>query len=201
MSKTFQVIVIIWMSLTIVESIYTIKNNEVYVQRQIELDERDEILNKRLKVYERLSDPKTVQFYVSELNKIVDNMHRLGKIIDNGEEINVVLTRIEKTLKLLESQWDITLSNDLEMKETIKVVNNHIKDVDSRVRTDLESVLNKELEQIDLKIVKQFDQIENDLRDIRNLLTQIENSKIGKKIFQYSFGEAINDRLKRASTK
>ena len=184
MSKTFQVIVIIWMSLTIVESIYTIKNNEVYVQRQIELDERDEILNKRLKVYERLSDPKTVQFYVSELNKIVDNMHRLGKIIDNGEEINVVLTRIEKTLKLLESQWDITLSNDLEMKETIKVVNNHIKDVDSRVRADLESVLNKELEQIDLKIVKQFDQIENDLRDIRNLLTQIENSKIGKKIFQ-----------------
>ena len=184
MSKTFQVIVIIWMSLTIVESIYTIKNNEVYVQRQIELDERHEILNKRLLVYERLSDPKPVQFYVSELNKIVDNMHRLGKIIDNGEEINVVLTRIEKTLKLLESQWDITLSNDLEMKETIKVVNNHIKDVDSRVRTDLESVLNKELEQIDLKIVKQFDQIENDLRDIRNLLTQIENSKIGKKIFK-----------------
>ena len=115
MSKTFQVIVIIWMSLTIVESIYTIKNNEVYVQRQIELDERDEILNKRLKVYERLSDPKTVQFYVSELNKIVDNMHRLGKIIDNGEEINVVLTRIEKTLKLFESQWDISVSNDLEM--------------------------------------------------------------------------------------
>ena len=184
MSKTFQIIVIIWMALTIVESIYTIKNNEVYMKRQIELDDMDKKLSKRLKVYETLSNPKTVQFYVAELNKIVDNMHRLGKIIDNGEEINVVLTRIEKTLKLLESQWDITLSNDLEMKETIKVVNNHIKDVDSRVRTDLESVLNKELEQIDLKIVKQFDQIENDLRDIRNLLTQIENSKIGKKIFQ-----------------
>jgi hypothetical protein len=171
------------MALTIVESIYTIKNNDTYVKRQIELDERDERLSKRLKVYETLSNPKTVQFYVTELNKIVDNMHRLGKIIDNGEEINVVLTRIEKTLKLLESQWDITLSNDLEMKETIKVVNNHIKEVDSRIRTDLESVLNKELEQIDLRIVKQFDQIENDLRDIRNLLTQIENSKIGKKIF------------------
>jgi hypothetical protein len=171
------------MALTIVESIYTIKNNDIYVKRQIELDERDERLSKRLKVYETLSNPKTVQFYVTELNKIVDNMHRLGKIIDNGEEINVVLTRIEKTLKLLESQWDITLSNDLEMKETIKVVNNHIKEVDSRIRTDLESVLNKELEQIDLRIVKQFDQIENDLRDIRNLLTQIENSKIGKKIF------------------
>ncbi len=183
MSKTFQIIVIIWMALTIVESIYTIKNNEVYMKRQIELDDMDKKLSKRLKVYETLSNPKTVQFYVTELNKIVDNMHRLGKIIDNGEEINVVLTRIEKTLKLLESQWDITLNNDLDMKETIKLVNNHIKEVDSRIRTDLESVLNKELEQIDLRIVKQFDQIENDLRDIRNLLTQIENSKIGKKIF------------------
>tara|TARA_A100000164_G_C21515877_1_gene589221 strand:- start:55 stop:576 length:522 start_codon:yes stop_codon:yes gene_type:complete len=171
------------MALTIVESIYTIKNNEVYMKRQIELDDMDKKLSKRLKVYETLSNPKTVQFYVTELNKIVDNMHRLGKIIDNGEEINVVLTRIEKTLKLLESQWDITLNNDLDMKETIKLVNNHIKEVDSRIRTDLESVLNKELEQIDLRIVKQFDQIENDLRDIRNLLTQIENSKIGKKIF------------------
>tara|TARA_R100000908_G_scaffold19537_1_gene7568 strand:- start:1000 stop:1521 length:522 start_codon:yes stop_codon:yes gene_type:complete len=171
------------MALTIVESIYTIKNNEVYMKRQIELDDMDKKLSKRLKVYETLSNPKTVQFYVAELNKIVDNMHRLGKIIDNGEEINVVLTRIEKTLKLLESQWDITLNNDLDMKETIKLVNNHIKEVDSRIRTDLESVLNKELEQIDLRIVKQFDQIENDLRDIRNLLTQIENSKIGKKIF------------------
>ena len=79
---------------------------------------------------------------------------------------------------------EINKSPICEMKETIKVVNNHIKDVDSRVRTDLESVLNKELEQIDLKIVKQFDQIENDLRDIRNLLTLIDNSKIGKKIFQ-----------------
>ena len=101
MSKTFQIIVIIWMALTIVESIYTIKNNEVYMKRQIELDDMDKKLSKRLKVYETLSNPKTVQFYVAELNKIVDNMHRLGKIIDNGEEINVVLTRIEKTLKLL----------------------------------------------------------------------------------------------------
>ena len=129
MSKTFQIIVIIWMALTIVESIYTIKNNEVYMKRQIELDDMDKKLSKRLKVYETLSNPKTVQFYVTELNKIVDNMHRLGKIIDNGEEINVVLTRIEKTLKLLESQWDITLNNDLDMKETIKLVNNHINSV------------------------------------------------------------------------
>ena len=69
------------------------------------------------------------------------------------------------------------------MKETIEVVNEHIKDVDVRVRSDLGNILDKELEDIDLRITKQFDQIENDLRDIRNMLTQIENSKVGKKIF------------------
>ena len=66
----------------------------------------------------------------------------------------------------LEKQWDITLDNDLKMKETIEVVNNHIKDVDSRVSTRLGNVLDKELDEIDTRIDKQFDQIENDLRDI-----------------------------------
>ena len=68
------------------------------------------------------------------------------------------------------------------MKETIQVVNNHIKDVD-RASSQLGTILNKELKDIDSRIDKQFDQIENDLRDIRNMLNQIENSKIGKKIF------------------
>ena len=67
------------------------------------------------------------------------------------------------------------------MKEIIQVVNNHIKDVDIS-GSQLGTILNKELKDIDSRIDKQFDQIENDLRDIRNMLNQIENSKIGKKI-------------------
>ena len=121
--------------------------------------------------------------YTKELRSILDNMTRLSKIIDKGEEIDIALGKIYDGIKQLEDQWDVTLSNDLRMKETIEVVNNHIKDVDIRVRSDLESVLDGELKDIDLRISKQFDQIENDLRDIRNMLTQIENSKVGKKIF------------------
>ena len=121
--------------------------------------------------------------YTKELRDILDNMSRLSKIIDKGEEIDIALGKIMDGIEQLEDQWDVTLSNDLKMKETIEVVNNHIKEVDSRFQSQLGSILDKELETIDLKINKQFDQIENDLRDIRNMLTQIENSKVGKKIF------------------
>ena len=35
-----------------------------------------------------------------------------------------------------------------------------------------------------LSLIKKFDIIENDLRDIRNTITQIRSSKIGSKIFK-----------------
>ena len=151
--------------------------------RLVEYDKKYEKIEKDVSTFVDVSNPKTIRLYTKELRDILDNMSRLSKIIDKGEEIDITLGKIMDGIEQLEDQWDVTLSNDLKMKETIEVVNNHIKEVDSRFQSQLGSILDKELETIDLKIAKQFDQIENDLRDIRNMLTQIENSKVGKKIF------------------
>ena len=152
-------------------------------ERLVEYDKKYEKIEKDVSTFVDVSNPKTIRMYTKELRDILDNMSRLSKIIDKGEEIDIALDKIMDGIEQLEDQWDVTLSNDLKMKETIEVVNNHIKEVDSRFQSQLGSILDKELETIDLKIAKQFDQIENDLRDIRNMLTQIENSKVGKKIF------------------
>ena len=152
-------------------------------KRLVEYDKKYEKIEKDVSTFVDVSNPKTIRMYTKELRDILDNMSRLSKIIDKGEEIDIALGKIMDGIEQLEDQWDVTLSNDLKMKETIEVVNNHIKEVDSRFQSQLGSILDKELETIDLKIAKQFDQIENDLRDIRNMLTQIENSKVGKKIF------------------
>ena len=152
--------------------------------RLVEYDKKYEKIEKDVSTFVDVSNPKTIRMYTKELRDILDNMSRLSKIIDKGEEIDIALGKIMDGIEQLEDQWDITLSNDLKMKETIEVVNNHIKEVDSRFQSQLGSILDKELETIDLKIAKQFDQIENDLRDIRNMLTQIENSKLGQKIFK-----------------
>ncbi len=153
-------------------------------EKMVEYDARYEKIEKDVSTFVDVSNPKTIRLYTKELRSILDNMSRLSKIIDKGNEIDVALDKILEGIVQLESQWDITLSNDIKMKETIEVVNNHIKDVDVRVRSDLGNILDKELETIDLKIAKQFDQIESDLRDIRNMLTQIETSKVGQKIFK-----------------
>jgi len=147
-------------------------------------DVRYKEIDDKVSVFVDVSNPKTIRLYTNELRSILDNMGRLSKIIDKGQEIDETLDKILEGIVQLEDQWDVTLSNDIKMKETIEVVNNHIKDVDTRVRSELGNVLDKELEDIDLRITKQFDQIENDLRDIRNMLTQIEDSKVGQKIFK-----------------
>jgi len=152
-------------------------------ERLVEYDKKYEKIEHDVSTFVDVSNPKTIRLYTKELRDILDNMSRLSKIIDKGEEIDIALGKIMDGIEQLEDQWDVTLSNDLKMKETIEVVNEHIKEVDSRFQSQLGSILDKELETIDLKIAKQFDQIENDLRDIRNMLTQIENSKVGKKIF------------------
>ena len=153
-------------------------------ERLVEYEKKYEKIEKDVSTFVDVSNPKTIRMYTKELRDILDNMSRLSKIIDKGEEIDIALGKIMDGIEQLEDQWDVTLSNDLKMKETIEVVNEHIKEVDSRFQSQLGSILDKELETIDLRIAKQFDQIENDLRDIRNMLTQIENSKVGQKIFK-----------------
>ena len=142
-------------------------------------DERYQSIEKDVSTFVDVSNPKTIRLYTKELRDILDNMSRLSKIIDKGEEIDITLGKIMDGIDQLEDQWDVTLSNDIKMKETIEVVKNNI----SEDKTQLMSILDDELDDIDSRITKQFDQIENDLRDIRNMLTQIENSKVGKKIF------------------
>ena len=143
-------------------------------------DERYQSIEKDVSTFVDVSNPKTIRLYTKELRNILDNMSRLSKIIDKGEEIDITLGKIMDGIDQLEDQWDVTLSNDIKMKETIEVVKNHISDD----RGQLMSILDEELDDIDTRITKQFDQIENDLRDIRNMLTQIENSKLGQKIFK-----------------
>ena len=149
-------------------------------ERLVEYDKKYEKIEHDVSTFVDVSNPKTIRMYTKELRDILDNMSRLSKIIDKGEEIDITLGKIMDGIDQLEDQWDVTLSNDIKMKETIEVVKNHI----SEDRGQLMSILDEELDDIDSRITKQFDQIENDLRDIRNMLNQIENSKVGQKIFK-----------------
>ena len=152
--------------------------------KYIKYTEKWEKINSDVEQFVEISNPKTIQFYVSELRKILDDMTRLGKIIEKGQEIDEAVNKILEGIVQLENQWDITLSNDINMKETIEVVNDHIKDVDIRSKSQIQNVIDNEIKDIDTRIDKQFEQISKDLKEIKDIINQIENSKIGKKIFK-----------------
>ena len=89
------------MLLSIIENVISIERTKEYQERQEFLDSRYEKLNSRLEVYEELVSQKTTQFYVDELKKIVDNMHRLGKIVDKGEDIETYLKSLEEQINAI----------------------------------------------------------------------------------------------------
>ena len=150
----------------------------------IKYTEKWDKINSDVEQFVEVSNPKTIQFYVSELRKILDDMTTLSKVIEKGQEVDEALKRIEGGLTILEQQLDITLDNDLKMKETIEVVNDHIKDVDIRTRSQIQNVIDNEIKDIDSRIDKQFEQISKDLKEIKDIINQIENSKVGKNIFK-----------------
>jgi polyribonucleotide nucleotidyltransferase len=152
--------------------------------KYIKYTEKWEKINSDVEQFVEVSNPKTIQFYVSELRKILDDMTRLSKIIEKGQEIDEAIDKILEGIVQLENQWDITLSNDIKMKETIEVVNDHIKDVDIRSKSQIQNVIDNEIKDIDTRIDKQFEQISKDLKEIKDIINQIENSKVGKKIFK-----------------
>ena len=59
-------------------------------------DSNYQIITDKVYSFEKVSDPKTIRLYVKELNRLLDDMNRLGNIIDGGDELEIVLTNYEK---------------------------------------------------------------------------------------------------------
>ena len=183
MNKTLSIVLIIWMLLSIIENVISIERTKEYQERQEFLDSRYEKLNSRLEVYEELVSQKTTQFYVDELKKIVDNMHRLGKIVDKGEDIETYLKSLEEQINAIALVSEDHVNH---MYNNYEALANDVDDL----YTNQEGI-NGRLESHSFAIEGIYNNLHGQIKearevieDIKNTLSQIENSKIGKKIFQ-----------------
>jgi len=48
-------------------------------------DSNYQIITDKVYAFEKVSDPKTIRLYVKELNKILDDVTFLGKIVESGQ--------------------------------------------------------------------------------------------------------------------
>lgn len=146
-------------------------------------DKRYSKIDKDVSAFVDVSNPNTIRMYTKELRDILDNMSRLSKIIDKGEEIDLTLARIEKEYMILGEQVKLKVTEIdktlFVMKEEQQMQGEDINDL-----FDMSMDVPDKMTLIDNKMMNKFEVIQTDLDTIRNLIKEIQDSKIGKKIFK-----------------
>jgi hypothetical protein len=143
-----------------------------------------EVISDKVDAFTEVSNPKTIRLYIKQLNDLLDNMTRLGKIVENGQELDEALIDIlNQQQKLnkklgdmvtLEEYKAYTVQNDFRLGASQN---------DDDDQYDLIDDLSNDLDKVNHDYMKKIEKLEANLLDIKNKLRQIEDSKIGKKIF------------------
>jgi len=146
-------------------------------------DSNYQIITDKVGAFEKVSDPKTIRLYVKELNKLLDDMNRLGNIIDGGDELEIVLTNYEKEYGRLKNKVSDVL-DEFELVEK-KLINHDI------TLSDFTDVNMEKIEELKKKIEQQRQytadtkvSLESKLKDVENDVIIIKDSKYGKKIWK-----------------
>ena len=146
-------------------------------------DSNYQIITDKVYAFEKVSDPKTIRLYVKELNKLLDDMNRLGNIIDGGDELEIVLTNYEKEYgKLQEKVSDVL--DEIEVVED-KLITQNI------TLSDFTDVNMEKISELKKKIQEQNDYtnqvnttLSQKIKGVEDEVIIIKNSKYGKKIWK-----------------
>jgi len=139
----------------------------------------------KVSAYIKVSDPKTVRFYVKQLNDLLDNMTRLGKIIESGQKLDEALIDILNEQQKINEQLDKMITRE-EYTGAIESATHQRQGfaVDLDDLYDMGSDNEDDLKLIDKNILNKLNTMQTDLDTIRGLIKDIQDSKIGKKIFK-----------------
>ena len=148
-------------------------------------DSNYQIIIDKVYAFEEVSDPKTIRLYVKELNKMLLDLEFLNNIIESGQIA-------DNTLDLFIDKHQKRIDN---ANGRILLLQKEIYDVAADIRTDLTDDLNSTVtvgletnrkfteEQIQEVTVK-IDNLINYIDEVRDELSVIKDSKIGKRIFK-----------------
>lgn len=174
------VIISIWLGIFASGLWYGTKVYGDYVE---ELQQEQELLKEAVHAFTKVSDPKTIRLYVKELNRILDDVTFLGKIVESGQ------TSAE-SLDAYFNDYDNKLNHVI---DSIEIVHSELTEIDSKfkeqifrltVETDENLEMLDELEDnikdVDKSILNKFRIIEADLDTIRALIKDVDDSKINK---------------------
>ncbi len=174
------VIISIWLGIFASGLWYGTKVYGEYVE---ELQEEQELLKEEVQAFTKVSDPKTIRLYVKELNKILDDVTFLSKIVESGQ------TSAE-SLDAYFNDYDNKLNHVI---DGIEMVHSELTKIDSKFKNqiiglsidtdeniDMLDELEDNIKDVDKSILNKLRIIEVELDTIRALIKDVDNSKINK---------------------
>jgi hypothetical protein len=134
----------------------------------------------------RVSDPKTIRLYVTELRKILDEIHFLGKMVESGQLAD------EAVMNILDGQDHLKVQLEV-LTDTLY---NHTEHASHQFRglwSNIESQqwelgeipyivkdVKKSREEMNENLIKELMVIHTDLDSIRTTINDLKDSKINK---------------------
>jgi hypothetical protein len=164
--------------------LYSLKEME----NQIDVwDSNYQIITDKVYAFEKVSDPKTIRLYVKELNKILDDVTFLGKMVKSGQTSAESLDEFFSNYDtMINSVNDRILELNKEHMESVTKFNSQIaglsEDQDELFDTteNLEIIIKDQsdyISQLNVELGQSINKVEEDVQTIKS-------SKYGKKIWK-----------------
>ena len=164
---------------------YGIMKTDMYMKNL--MTEYEKISNE-VKAFKKVSDPETIQAYVVELNKILDDVKFLNRVIETGQVADESLnTFFEESQGRLDevNERIVILAADTQgmMSELSDGVATDLRNN----RLELERTLKSETDSVKKEIGRLYDRVDDLYKELENVSVLVDKAKetfFGKVIFK-----------------
>ena len=148
-------------------------------------DSNYQIITDKVYAFEKVSDPKTIRLYVKELNKILDDVTLLGKVVESGQIASESLDEFfSEYQRKLDEANDMIFGHHVELTELEDKFKEQVTRLVEETEDNLELInslageldeQNMYVNQLNIKLGQSIQEVEDDVQTIKS-------SKYGKKI-------------------
>jgi len=164
---------------------YGIKESEKYLDKVME---EYTVIQEQVDAFVKVSDPKSIQLYVKQLNNILDDTEVLHKLIETGQLSDEALTDYLKSYDIkLEELNNRFLLLTSEIQSTVSDLSIDLATDLNNSRVELESSFISESNSVKKEIGKLYDRIDELYKELEQVSTMLDNAKetfLGKYIIK-----------------
>ena len=164
---------------------YGIMKTDVYMENL--MTEYEKISNE-VDAFKKVADPKTIRAYVNELNKILDDVKFLNKIIETGQMADASLnTFFEESQGRLDEVNERLILLAVDTQGMISELSEGVTADLRNNKVELESTFKSETDSVKKEIGRLYDRVDDLYKELEKVSMLVDKAKetfFGKAIFK-----------------